>query len=183
MKYLSILLTVLAAALLLGACMDEEKFDTRAGDRLAFSKDTLRLDTVISGIGTPTAFFMVYNRNDHGVSIADVSFLDGRSQGFRVNVDGMYINDGLSQTIDCPKRDSLRVFVELTPAVNDSDEPVELEAKLLFTLTNGVQQQVVDACDGCLEIPQFGTKHSMNVSVTAGIVIWEFARQFLFSAE
>lgn len=143
MKYLSILLTVLAAALLLGACMDEEKFDTRAGDRLAFSKDTLRLDTVISGIGTPTAFFMVYNRNDHGVSIADVSFLDGRSQGFRVNVDGMYINDGLSQTIDCPKRDSLRVFVELTPAVNDSDEPVELEAKLLFTLTNGVQQQVV----------------------------------------
>lgn len=41
----------------------------------------------------------------------------------------------------------------------------------------GVQQEVVDACDGCLEIPQFGTKHSMNVSVTAGIVIWHFARQ------
>jgi len=40
----------------------------------------------------------------------------------------------------------------------------------------GVQQQVVDACDGCLEIPQFGTKHSMNVSVTAGIVIWHFAQ-------
>ena len=43
----------------------------------------------------------------------------------------------------------------------------------------GVHQEVVDACDGCLEIPQFGTKHSMNVSVTAGIVIWEFARQIL----
>ena len=41
----------------------------------------------------------------------------------------------------------------------------------------GVQQQVVDMCDGCLEIPQFGTKHSMNVSVTAGMVIWTiFAR-------
>lgn len=38
----------------------------------------------------------------------------------------------------------------------------------------GVHQDVVDICDGCLEIPQFGTKHSMNVSVTAGIVIWEF---------
>jgi tRNA G18 (ribose-2'-O)-methylase SpoU len=37
--------------------------------------------------------------------------------------------------------------------------------------------------DGCLEIPQFGTKHSMNVSVTAGIVIWKFARRFLLSAE
>jgi tRNA G18 (ribose-2'-O)-methylase SpoU len=38
----------------------------------------------------------------------------------------------------------------------------------------GVDQSVIDACDGCLEIPQYGTKHSLNVSVTAGIVIWEF---------
>ena len=45
----------------------------------------------------------------------------------------------------------------------------------------GVHQSVVDASDGCLEIPQFGTKHSLNVSVTAGIVIWEFARRELFS--
>ena len=44
----------------------------------------------------------------------------------------------------------------------------------------GVHQSVVDASDGCLEIPQFGTKHSMNVSVTAGIVIWEFARTMNF---
>lgn len=41
----------------------------------------------------------------------------------------------------------------------------------------GVRQDVVDACDGCVEIPQFGTKHSLNVSVSAGIVMWEFARQ------
>ena len=41
----------------------------------------------------------------------------------------------------------------------------------------GVHQEVVDACDGCLEIPQRGTKHSMNVSVTAGIVMWEFNKQ------
>lgn len=38
----------------------------------------------------------------------------------------------------------------------------------------GVQQTVVDMCDGCIEIPQFGTKHSLNVSVTTGIVIWDF---------
>lgn len=40
----------------------------------------------------------------------------------------------------------------------------------------GVQQKVVDACDQALEIPQYGTKHSMNVSVTAGIVMWEVER-------
>lgn len=43
----------------------------------------------------------------------------------------------------------------------------------------GVKQQVVDSADACIEIPQFGTKHSLNVSVTAGIVIWEFACQLL----
>lgn len=41
----------------------------------------------------------------------------------------------------------------------------------------GVQQVVVDACDGCIEIPQYGTKHSLNVSVTTGIVIWDFFKQ------
>ena len=47
----------------------------------------------------------------------------------------------------------------------------------------GVHQEVIDRCDGCIEIPQFGTKHSMNVSVTAGIVIWEFARQLLLTTD
>jgi len=39
----------------------------------------------------------------------------------------------------------------------------------------GVQQEVVDNCDQCIEIPQYGTKHSMNVSVTAGIVLYRLA--------
>ena len=43
----------------------------------------------------------------------------------------------------------------------------------------GVQQEVVNACDGCIEIPQYGTKHSLNVSVTTGIVLWEFAKRML----
>ncbi len=50
-------------------------------------------------------------------------------------------------------------------------------AVVLGNEVKGVQQSVVDACDGCIEIPQFGTKHSLNVSVTAGIVIWEFFRK------
>lgn len=50
-------------------------------------------------------------------------------------------------------------------------------AVVLGNEVKGVHQEVVDAADGCLEIPQFGTKHSMNVSVTAGIIIWHFAQQ------
>ena len=59
---------------------------------------------------------------------------------------------------------------------------ISRESKIAVILGHevfGVQQEVVDACDGCIEIPQYGTKHSLNVSVTAGIVIWEFARQLL----
>ena len=50
-------------------------------------------------------------------------------------------------------------------------------AIVLGNEVKGVQQEVVDMCDGCIEVPQFGTKHSLNVSVTAGIMIWEFAHK------
>lgn len=47
-------------------------------------------------------------------------------------------------------------------------------AVVLGNEVKGVRQEVIDACDGCLEIPQLGTKHSMNVSVTAGIIMYRF---------
>ena len=52
-------------------------------------------------------------------------------------------------------------------------EKLNKYAVILGNEVKGVQQSVVDACDGCIEIPQFGTKHSLNVSVTGGIIIWE----------
>lgn len=50
----------------------------------------------------------------------------------------------------------------------------EKYAVILGHEVHGVAQEVIDASDGCIEIPQYGTKHSLNVSVTAGIVIWDF---------
>ena len=58
----------------------------------------------------------------------------------------------------------------------------EQEKKYAVVMGNevkGVHQEVIDMSDGCLEIPQFGTKHSMNVSVTTGIIIYSFARNML----
>ena len=62
-----------------------------------------------------------------------------------------------------------------------SFQPVEGKryAIVMGNEVKGVQQSVVDVCDGCIEIPQFGTKHSLNVSVTAGILIWEFAEKLM----
>jgi 23S rRNA (guanosine2251-2'-O)-methyltransferase len=52
----------------------------------------------------------------------------------------------------------------------------DMDAKIAFVFGNevkGVQQKVVNICDATVEIPQFGTKHSFNVSVSAGIVLWD----------
>ena len=59
-------------------------------------------------------------------------------------------------------------------------EPGKSYAIIMCNEVKGVHQEVIDASDGCLEIPQFGTKHSMNVSVTAGIVIYHFVLHSLF---
>ena len=58
-------------------------------------------------------------------------------------------------------------------------QPGRRYAVILGNEVKGVHQEVVDVSDGCLEIPQLGTKHSMNVSVTAGIVIYKFAEQLM----
>ena len=61
-------------------------------------------------------------------------------------------------------------------------DQVKLSAKQKYALVfgheiRGVDQQVVDLSDRCIEIPQYGTKHSLNISVAAGIVIWELFRR------
>ena len=56
--------------------------------------------------------------------------------------------------------------------------PNERYAVVLGNEVKGVHQEVIDLSDGCLEIPQYGTKHSLNVSVTAGIVIFHFANHY-----
>ena len=56
-------------------------------------------------------------------------------------------------------------------------EPGKKYAVVLGNEVKGVQQQVVDLCDGCLEIPQYGTKHSLNVSVAAGIILWHLSKK------
>lgn len=58
-------------------------------------------------------------------------------------------------------------------------DPGKSYAIVMGNEVKGVQQEVVDMCDGCIEIPQYGTKHSLNVSVTAGIVLWELANKMM----
>lgn len=64
-------------------------------------------------------------------------------------------------------------------------DKIELDKNSKYALVlgnevKGVQQEVVDMCNFAVEIPQFGTKHSLNVSVAGGIVIWEFFKKIQF---
>jgi tRNA G18 (ribose-2'-O)-methylase SpoU len=84
-------------------------------------------------------------------------------------------------TLDCVKRlraDDCKIFSveQVEGSVKLNAFTPEKDGKIAVIFGNeidGVAQEVVDACDGCIEIPQFGTKHSLNVSVTAGIVLWD----------
>jgi len=89
------------------------------------------------------------------------------------------------EAVTCLKEEGYRVYsveqVEHSTKLPSFVPEKDVKYAVVFgNEVKGVHQEVVDASDGCLEIPQLGTKHSMNVSVTAGIVIYDFARQLLF---
>ena len=60
--------------------------------------------------------------------------------------------------------------ISLNDFVPENDEKLAL---IFGNEVKGVQQEVVNSCDKTIEIPQFGTKHSFNIAVSAGIVIWD----------
>jgi 23S rRNA (guanosine2251-2'-O)-methyltransferase len=57
--------------------------------------------------------------------------------------------------------------------------PTEKLAVVFGNEVEGVNEEVLKICDGCIEIPQLGMKHSLNISVAAGIVLWELVRSRL----
>lgn len=64
--------------------------------------------------------------------------------------------------------------VENSVMLNDFTPPEGKKLALVFgNEVKGVQQKAIDLCDGTIEIPQLGTKHSLNISVSAGIVVWD----------
>jgi len=61
-------------------------------------------------------------------------------------------------------------------SLRDIDYPNQPIAFVMGNEIDGVQQEVIDNCDACLEIPQLGTKHSFNVAVTCGMILWDYAK-------
>ncbi len=68
--------------------------------------------------------------------------------------------------------------VEKSISLENYVPPENIKLALVFgNEVKGVQQEVVDVCDFALEIPQYGTKHSFNISVSVGIVLWDLCNK------
>ena len=98
--------------------------------------------------------------------------------GAEFTVDWKYVNNAV-EAVDFLKHEGYEVFSieQAEGSVMLNELQLDATKKYAVVMGNeekGVQQEVIDHSDGCIEIPQYGTKHSLNVSVTAGIVIWDF---------
>lgn len=104
--------------------------------------------------------------------------------GAEFTVNWKYVDNAV-EAVDNLRRDGYTVY-----SVEQAENSIMLEdiqlnrqkryAVVLGNEVKGVQQEVIDHSDGCIEIPQYGTKHSLNVSVTAGIVIWDLFKKLRF---
>lgn len=136
---------LLAVVVFLMGCTDDDVFSADSSLRLGFSSDTLRLDTLFSQTPSSTCSFWVHNRNDKGIRLRSIRLSRGNQTGFRVNVDGTYLdhaNGSQTTNVEIRRNDSIRVFVEMTAGRTGRDEPVLIEDRLLFSLESGVEQQV-----------------------------------------
>ena len=136
--------------------MDDEEYSVSPDDRLFFSVDTVKLDTVISGQLTNTYTFQVYNPGKKALRIPRVYLEAGAASAYRVNVDGTFLEGGSAGDFEISDGDSLRVFLALNAPDRDQDNPVEENDKLVFVTEAGVAQSVVLTAFGQSVIPLKG---------------------------
>lgn len=94
-----------------------------------------------------------------------------------------YNKDVLS-VIESLKKDNVSVFAieQVENSIFLQDFKTEKGKKYALVFGNevyGVSQKAIEICDGTIEIPQLGTKHSLNISVSAGIVVWDLFQKLL----
>ena len=129
---------VAMATVALSSCINDE-FSTSSSDLLSFSTDTVKFDTVITGQGSPTKQFLVFNKSKKMLNISSIK-VAGESKGhFFLNVDGMKGDE--FHDIEVRGEDSIFVFVESRFDPTNQDEPEFLEDNIEF-VTNGVMQKV-----------------------------------------
>lgn len=129
----------------MASCSEDDNFTTSQSNRLTFSTDTLKMDTLFSNVPSASKTFWIYNRSGDGIRCSSVRLQRGASSGFRINVDGIYLGDGNNyetNEVEVRNKDSVRVLVEVTLPTASLSTPVLTDDNLIFTLESGVEQSV-----------------------------------------
>lgn len=142
------LLYMLTLVVVLASCLGEEDYTTSPTDRLAFSKDTVRFDTIISGTPTRTYSFTVYNHASKAIRIPRVSLKEGAASPFQINVDGAALVGGIATDFEIASKDSMIVYLMANVPQSNTDTPVSYKDELCFQTEAGVQQSVVLTASG-----------------------------------
>ena len=129
----------------LASCSEDADFSSNPSLHLEFSSDTISFDTLFTEVGSPTAKFVVRNRNKNALRISDVRLVSGGESGFSVLVDGQY--GSLMRDLEIRAKDSIFVLASVNLDRNGGGVPLMVRDSLMFTLESGVQQYVVlEAC-------------------------------------
>ncbi|MFN0033927.1 MAG: right-handed parallel beta-helix repeat-containing protein [Saprospiraceae bacterium] len=130
---------LLLLPLFLSFCQ-KEKFSSDPADKLEFSTDTLRFDTVFTQLGSATRYFKIYNRHKESIRVSKIYLENGAASRFNLNVDGL--SGDVQENLEIAPNDSMYVFAEVTVNPNDQNSPFVIGENLVFE-TNGNTQKVV----------------------------------------
>ena len=159
-----IAVALIAITGMMSSCI-EDGFTTLSSDVLAFNKDTVAFDTVITMQGTATKQMVVYNRSKKQINISSIKVAGLSSKGhFHLNVDG--IRGDEFKNVEIRGNDSIYIFIEAYIDELEENEPTLLEDSLKFE-TNGVSQSVLLTAWGQDVIRLSGDTISRNRRLTA----------------
>lgn len=137
--YLTIYILLTALLFPFAACDDTDDYSSDPKHTLRFSLDTLCMDTVITGIPTPTYQLKIYNPHKKALLVSSIHLADAGKSGFRINMDGMPGNR--FSDVEIAGKDSLYLFVEATLPNLQSEGIKLIRDSILFQL-NGIRQEV-----------------------------------------
>lgn len=143
-----------------------------SADKLEFSTDTLRFDTVFTQLGSATRILKVYNRHKRSIRISKIYLENGNNSRFNLNVDGL---PGHShQDVEIAPNDSLYIFAEVTINPGDKNSPFVLHENLVCETNGNTQKVTLEAWgQNAIYLPsRFGAGDAVGYGCNGGEWLW-----------
>jgi hypothetical protein len=143
MKFKSLFSLLFVLIIITFSQCKKTRFTTDPGQKLNFSNDTIRFDTVFSQQGSATRAFLIYNTNKQPIKIAAISLGGGNPTYYQLNVDGV---PGQSFTdVEIPAKDSIYVFVEVNIDPANRTTPLIVDAEVIFEYNGNTKKVYLES--------------------------------------